>query len=67
MACEKNKIKNYFFSSVIVKAYNKDLQQESFINGLKKVMLIQLTQKMDMAGKNYLVSEICGILWRILN
>ena len=35
MACEKNKIKNYFFSSSAC-AYNKDLQQESFINGLKE-------------------------------
>jgi nucleoside-diphosphate-sugar epimerase len=35
MACQKNKIKNYFFSSSAC-AYNKDLQQESFINGLKE-------------------------------
>ena len=35
MACEKNKINNYFFSSSAC-AYNKDLQQESFINGLKE-------------------------------
>jgi len=35
MACEKFKVKKYFFSSTAC-AYNKDLQQNSFINGLKE-------------------------------
>ena len=35
MACEKFKIKKYFFSSTAC-AYNKDLQQSTFINGLKE-------------------------------
>ena len=35
MACEKFKIKKYFFSSTAC-AYNKDLQQNTFINGLKE-------------------------------
>ena len=35
MACEKHKVKKYFFSSTAC-AYNKDLQQDSFISGLKE-------------------------------
>ena len=35
MACEKYKIKKYFFSSTAC-AYNKDLQQSAFIQGLKE-------------------------------
>lgn len=35
MACEKFKIKKYFFSSTAC-AYNKDLQQNTFISGLKE-------------------------------
>lgn len=35
MACEKYKIKKYFFSSTAC-AYNKDLQQQTFINGLRE-------------------------------
>ena len=35
MACEKNNIKKYFFSSTAC-AYNKDLQQKGFIEGLKE-------------------------------
>jgi len=35
MACKKNDIKRYFFSSSAC-AYNKDLQQKSFIDGLKE-------------------------------
>ena len=35
MACEKNKIKKYFFSSTAC-AYNKDLQQKGFIEGLRE-------------------------------
>ncbi len=35
MACHKYKIKKYFFSSSAC-AYNKDLQSETFINGLKE-------------------------------
>ncbi len=35
MACRENSIKKYFFSSSAC-AYNKDLQQKSFINGLKE-------------------------------
>ena len=35
MACKKNKIQKYFFSSSAC-AYNKDLQQDSFIKGLKE-------------------------------
>lgn len=35
MACEKFKIKKYFFSSTAC-AYNKDLQQNTFVEGLKE-------------------------------
>ena len=35
MACEKFKVKKYFFSSTAC-VYNKDLQQTSFVNGLKE-------------------------------
>ena len=35
MACRKHSVKKYFFSSSAC-AYNKDLQQRSFINGLKE-------------------------------
>ncbi len=35
MACKENSVNKYFFSSSAC-AYNKDLQQESFINGLKE-------------------------------
>lgn len=35
MACEKNNIKKYFFSSTAC-AYNKDLQQKGFIEGLRE-------------------------------
>ena len=35
MACKKLKVKKYFFSSTAC-AYNKDLQQDSFISGLKE-------------------------------
>ena len=35
MACVRNNIKKYFFSSTAC-AYNKDLQQKGFINGLKE-------------------------------
>jgi nucleoside-diphosphate-sugar epimerase len=35
MACEKNNIKKYFFSSTAC-AYNKDLQQKGFIQGLRE-------------------------------
>ena len=35
MACEKNNIKKYFFSSTAC-AYNKDLQTNSFVTGLKE-------------------------------
>ncbi len=35
MACKKNKIKKYFFSSSAC-SYNKDLQQKGFIDGLKE-------------------------------
>ena len=35
MACAKNKVKKYFFSSSAC-AYNKDLQQKGFIDGLKE-------------------------------
>ena len=35
MACEKNNIKKYFFSSTAC-AYNKDLQQKSFVEGLRE-------------------------------
>ena len=35
MACEKFEVKKYFFSSTAC-AYNKDLQQRSFIDGLKE-------------------------------
>ena len=35
MACQKYNIKKYFFSSTAC-AYNKDLQQQTFINGLRE-------------------------------
>lgn len=35
MACEKFKVKKYFFSSTAC-VYNKDLQQTSFVDGLKE-------------------------------
>ena len=35
MACEKYKVQKYFFSSTAC-AYNKDLQQKAFIDGLKE-------------------------------
>ena len=35
MACVKNKVRKYFFSSTAC-AYNKDLQQNTFIDGLKE-------------------------------
>ena len=35
MACEKFKVKKYFFSSTAC-AYNKDLQQNTFIDGLRE-------------------------------
>jgi GDP-D-mannose 3', 5'-epimerase len=35
IACKKNNIKNYFFSSSAC-AYNKDLQEQTFIKGLKE-------------------------------
>ena len=35
MACEKFKVKKYFFSSTAC-AYNKDLQQNTFVDGLKE-------------------------------
>jgi GDP-D-mannose 3', 5'-epimerase len=64
IACKKNNIKNYFFSSSAC-AYNKDLNKHSS-KGLRKQMHILPCLKMDMDGKNYLVKECAGTFKKIL-
>ena len=55
MACEKNNIKKYFFSSTAC-AYNKDLQTNSFVTGLKEEDAYPANQE-DGYGWEKLFSE----------
>ena len=52
-SCIKNKVKKYFFFHACV--YMRKNKKRFLFQDLKKSMHIQLNQKMDMVGKNYLV------------
>ena len=65
MACRKNKVKKYFFSSSAC-AYNTTKQNKVFIEGLKEEDAYPAYPEVDMDGKNYLVNVCVDILWKIM-
>ena len=66
IASNENKIKRYFFSSSAC-AYNKNKQQDIFIEGLKEEDAYPADPEMVMVGKNCSARECADILRRIMD